>query len=288
MFRFLRVLLAILALGFAAAARAEPAIWTVKNGAATVILFGSVHLLPPHLKWEPEKLKRALADADDIWFEIPIDEASNLAAGQAALAAGMQPEGQTLRSLLTARDQVRLSRAALQCGLPVEGLDRLKPWLAEVTLSVASYRLAGAEVENGVERRISAEIAPTVRRQAFESPAEQIGYLAGASIPDQLASLRETLDEVAEGPAGYRRLIRAWMAGDAKALRREALRPMMSQAPGVYKSLVVDRNRRWVDTLAQRLQGSGEAVVVVGVGHLVGPEGVPALLRARGFRVEGP
>ena len=32
----------------------------------------------------------------------------------------------------------------------------------------------------------------------------------------------------------------------------------------------------------------GEAVMVVGVGHLVGPDSVPALLRARGVVVEGP
>jgi uncharacterized protein YbaP (TraB family) len=29
-------------------------------------------------------------------------------------------------------------------------------------------------------------------------------------------------------------------------------------------------------------------VVVVGVGHLIGPGGVPALLRERGFSVDGP
>jgi uncharacterized protein len=289
MFRPIRLILAALFVALVAnSAAAEPAVWVVKGKAATVVLFGSVHLLPPGLDWEPVRLKLALAGAQDVWFEIPIDDASNLAAGQAAIKAGMQPQGETLRGQLTTRDQARLARAALVCGLPVEGLDRLKPWFADVTLSVASYRMAGAAVEEGVERHISATLPPTVERRAFETPAEQIGYLSAAPVPDQVASLRETLDELDQGPASYQRLVRAWMAGDARALRREALQPMMRQSPGVYKSLVADRNRRWVETIAERLQSSGEAVVIVGVGHLVGPDGVPALLRRRGFTVEGP
>lgn len=283
-----RALMAVLFAFVAGAASAEPAVWVVKSPTATVVLFGSVHLLPPDLVWEPARLKTALAAANDVWFEIPIDDASNLAASQAALAAGLQPTGKSLSTLLSHRDQSRLARAAQVCGLPIEGLDRLQPWLADVTISVASYRLAGAVVEDGVERQLSAAIRPDVTRRAFETPLEQIGYLAAAPVPDQVASLRETLDELAEGPESYKRLVRAWMAGDARAIRREALRPMMSQAPGVYKSLVADRNHRWVETITARLQGSGEAVVVVGVGHLVGPDGVPALLRARGFTVDGP
>ena len=63
---------------------------------------------------------------------------------------------------------------------------------------------------------------------------------------------------------------------------------MIKSAPGVYRSLVVARNRRWVDAIMDRLNGKGEAVMVVGVGHLVGPDSVPALLRARGVSVDGP
>jgi len=43
-----------------------------------------------------------------------------------------------------------------------------------------------------------------------------------------------------------------------------------------------------VPIILKRLEGQGEAVMVVGVGHLVGPDSVPALLRARGIPVEGP
>jgi len=268
---------------------ATPPIW-VAHGAngATVVLFGSVHILPPGLDWQPAELKAALAAADDLWFEIPIDPASNLAAGQAALAAGMQPAGHTLRAELTAADQIRLAQAATACGVPVEGIDHLQPWFADVTLSVTSYRMAGAQVDDGVERTIAAEAPAALQRRAFETPAEQIGYLASAPVPDQIASLRETLDDIAAGSTSYRKLVEAWMAGDARAIRREALIPMMRDAPGVYRTLVADRNRRWIDVIAQRLRGKGEAVMVVGVGHLVGPDGVPSLLRARGFKVDGP
>jgi uncharacterized protein YbaP (TraB family) len=51
---------------------------------------------------------------------------------------------------------------------------------------------------------------------------------------------------------------------------------------------VVDRNRRWVRVMMARLSQPGVSVMVVGVGHLVGPDSVPAMLRARGVKVEGP
>ena len=290
MFRFLRPILLAIVVGLcSSAAWALPPVW-VAHGAngATVVLFGSVHILPPGLTWEPPRLKQALASADDLWFEIPIDPASNLAAGQAALAAGMQPPGQTLSAQLTPADRARLAKAAAACGLSVEGIDRLLPWFADVTLSVTSYRLSGADVDDGVERQIATEASASLQRRALETPAQQIGYLAAAPMHDQIASLRETLDDIDAGSVSYRRLVTAWMAGDTRTIRREALTPMIRDAPGIYRTLVVARNQRWIDPIVQRLQGKGEAVMVVGVGHLVGPDSVPSLLRARGIRVDGP
>ena len=53
-------------------------------------------------------------------------------------------------------------------------------------------------------------------------------------------------------------------------------------------ALIQRRNAAWTRAIAERLAGSGETVIVVGAGHLVGPDSVPALLRARGIKVEGP
>ena len=272
----------------AAPVAAQPPVWIVHGPHATIVLFGSVHLLPPGLDWRPPALDRALSRADELWFEIPLDPASELAASRAALSLGRQPPGHTLSADLGAAQRARLTADAKACGQPVEALDAFKPWLADVTLSVTCYIQAGATIDDGVEHQIDAATPVNTARRAFETPAEQIRALASASQADQIASLDETLTEIEEGPTGYDRLVRAWMAGDIAGLSHEAVEPMIAKAPGVYRALVIERNRRWLGIIRRRLNGRGEAVMVVGVGHLVGPDGLPAQLRAAGLQVDGP
>jgi len=282
------VLLPVLLLGFLTApAQAKPPVWVVHGPHATLVLFGSIHLLPPGLDWEPAQLKAALGKADELWFEIPIDPAASLQAGQLAAERGFLPPGGSLSRELDADARLKLAKAALSCGLAVDKLDVLRPWYAELALSVASYRQYGVGVESGVEETLSAA-NPHIFRRAFETIPEQIGYLSSASEPDQLASLKETLGELDEGPAVYQRLLDAWMAGDPARIERETLDPLIKQAPGEYRALVVERNHRWIKLINQRLAGQGEAVMVVGAGHLIGPDSLPALLRAEGVRVDGP
>ena len=286
--RLLSALAALAVSVFAGQAAANPAMWVIHEHGATVVLFGSIHALPPKLKWEPERLKRAIAGARDLWLEIPMDQASDLAAGQLAAERGLQPEGQTLSASLSPEGRARLARVAVASGESLAGVDRLRPWLAELVLSLATYKTEGVSAEDGVERQLLRSAPAGIRHEAFETPREQIDFLSSASPADQIASLEETLGELDDGSASYNRLLKAWLAGDVGALRREALDPLIKTAPRVYRALVVERNHRWVEAIESRLKQPGEAVMVVGVGHLIGPDSVPALLRARGVVVEGP
>jgi uncharacterized protein YbaP (TraB family) len=167
-------------------------------------------------------------------------------------------------------------------------LDRLRPWLADIALSAAAYRKVGADGQDGVEQAVAAAVPATARRRAFETARQQVEILSGASQADQIASLAETLQEMEEKPDEYERMLRAWMAGDVKALDAEALAPLRKTSPTMFRRLVTDRNAAWTQTLDARLKGKGKTVVVVGMGHLIGPDGVPARLRALGYQVEGP
>jgi uncharacterized protein YbaP (TraB family) len=65
--------LAALALGLAIAgsARAEPAMWRMRDADSTVTFLGSVHALSPETKWRGPNVEAAIAAADRVIFETP-------------------------------------------------------------------------------------------------------------------------------------------------------------------------------------------------------------------------
>jgi uncharacterized protein YbaP (TraB family) len=283
-----RLLGVVAALCFVTPALAKPPVWIVRDADSEILLFGSVHVLPPGLDWEPDRLKAALAAADDVWFELPIDPMAQAQTSQIAQAKGRLPQDQTLSSLLSPKGRERLLKACLRFRLSPGLMDQYQPWYAEVILSVMEFQAAGADASSGVEQMLSAQAPATAKRRAFESPAQQIEMFASAPRTAQVASLEESLLELERDPKAFDRLVGAWMKPDVKALDKNALQPLRKAAPDIYQRLVVDRNAAWTKVLDARMKESGRTVVIVGVGHLIGPGGAPARLRALGYSVEGP
>jgi uncharacterized protein YbaP (TraB family) len=58
----------------------------------------------------------------------------------------------------------------------------------------------------------------------------------------------------------------------------------MNDAPEVYETLLAGRNRRWMPKVESCIQTS-RCFVVVGAAHLLGSDGLIALLKARGYSV---
>lgn len=276
------------ALALAVPAWAEPPVWIVRDADSEMVLFGSIHVLPPGLDWAPDALADGLARADDIWFELPPGPAAEQEIARLVAAIGILPPDQSLFEMLPAADAERLVRVASGLGLPPANLARLEPWLAEVALAGAAYQKAGASAADGVEKVTDRMAPPGTPRRALETPAEQLGLFDSAPLPEQIASLAQTTADLEDDPRAFEKLVGAWMAGDTAGLVTEALEPLREASPQVFRRLVTDRNARWTVPLDQRLKGQGRTVVIVGVGHLVGEDGLPARLRALGYSVTGP
>lgn len=270
-----------------ACARAEPPVWVIKDADSTITLFGSIHLLP-EVQWKPKAVTDAMRAADDVWFEIPLDPASQLAASQSAIGLGMLPSNQTLRGLLDAPTRARLEKIAPTLNLPPAYLDRLAPWMADLALSRAFVDKAGARASQGVEMVLFKEVPPGAQLKSFETGAQQLNMLATLPLKDQIAGLAETLRQIEEEPEAFDDIVADWIKGDVSSLTEDALEPIRKASPLYYDVLITRRNADWVKQIKQRLAGSGDTLMVVGVGHLVGPGGVPELLRKDGVKVEGP
>ena len=275
----------------AAPARAEPPLWRVHGpGGRELVMFGSVHLLDAGEAWFTPALAKALSGADRLWFEIPLDAAAQKEAQAQAIAKGRLPAGETLPPLLSPAGRARLKTVVAELKLPDAAFETLQPWLAEAILSVSYFLKAGARSDLGVEQQVDHAAPATAARGALETVDDQIAALSGGSRADQLASLEQTLHDIHDEPRSFDRLVAEWRRGDVRALVREELEPMRRESPSVYARLLLDRNRRWTGELEALLRNgpAGRTVVVVGVGHLVGAQGVPAELRRDGLAVDGP
>ena len=91
---------------------------------------------------------------------------------------------------------------------------------------------------------------------------------------EESSSMTEIMDE----------LIRAWRTGDI-AYMEENLLNDVADYPELYDTIVVNRNRNWVETIDELLDDSDDYLVIVGALHLVGEDGVPRLLEQRGHTV---
>ena len=69
------------------------------------------------------------------------------------------------------------------------------------------------------------------------------------------------------------------------AIERIALADLKSD-PVMYQRLLVERNKNWMPKIEELFARRGRALVVVGAAHLVGPDGLIAMLRAKGYTVE--
>ena len=262
--------------------QAAPALWVAKSRSATVYLFGTVHVLPKSTTWMNPKIESALADSGELWTEADIGDLSD--AVSAIRHYGMATPGET-EQLLPAEYRSRYERQIVQTGLNPVIFAHARPWLADILLSTGAMQRAGAGAA-GVDMALLGYahdhklLTPT-----FETMDEQFAMLSDMPQDAQIASLEDAIDEFDQAGPIFSEMLGAWQAGDAAKLDDLINQKMRAKSEVVWNELILRRNEKFADRIGDRLQGQGTAFVAVGAGHLVGSDGIPALLERRGFTV---
>ena len=271
-------------------AAAEPAIWHLMDEDSDIYIFGTVHILPPEMEWQSPEMAAAFANADTIWFEAPaLDPDAQLETIQLITRYGMNEPGNSLSDQLSEEARALLEEIVSGLGIGAGNLEGMRPWLAAMTVSLSYIQSQGYDPTSGVDYVLWQEASAAGKDIAyFETLEQQVRFLADLPSEIEVAYLEQMLRDFEGAGDELDRLVTAWETGDIATIDAVMNGETREAAPELHETLLVGRNRNWIQTIEETLEGSGSHFMAVGAAHIAGPQGVVELLRAEGFEIAGP
>jgi uncharacterized protein YbaP (TraB family) len=260
--------------------------WQVAGDSARLTLLGSVHMAFPDVYPLREELETAFENADALVVEVDITGPGAAEIQRLLLDEGMLPAGQTVEHYLSTPVWHSLQAYMDRHALPGDSVVRMKPGLLATTLSALRLAEFGMQVEHGIDRHFLNRVQGDKPVLELESPAEQVALLLDFPDPDLL--MAQTLLQLEDMEAIIAPVYEAWLEGDSTTLYQLLLAQERARHPefeAIYQRFFDDRNHAMADRLTELLAGEGHYFVVVGAGHLVGEEGIIALLQRAGFTI---
>jgi len=249
-------------------------------------LFGSIHFDTEGAPQFADEVEAAYARSDELVVEIDVSDVA-----REKLAAEMPKRGrfeppQKLADVLSPPTLERLEEFLKERELPFSFVEGMKPWYITNALVVLELREGGYEAEHGVDLQFvqRSDGKPLVE---IETADEQLDLLDRLPLRIQEAMLWDALDRSREFDRATDQLIDAWRRGDERALRELVFRPIGGDADveWFYESIFFERNESMTQRLVALARDGKTRFAVLGVGHMLGPRGIPSLLCDRGFEV---
>lgn len=246
----------------------------------TSYVLGTMHTAGTEVIDSLAGLAEALEHVAAVYVEVL---SSDMALTPATMACAIAPSDSTLQRLLSpaALDSVcrYVSTFGVDGARTLEALGKMKPAMLDAFLEV---RRAGASTDMAMDIALQQRAKALGKEvRALETAEQQMRMLMGTPVAEQLEALMESVRAPEAAQAASDSLVAAYRCQDLEAIGRLLVREMK----GAYaERMVYVRNRAWAAVLVPEMR-CRSVFVAVGAGHLVGPEGLLAMLRSAGFDV---
>ena len=253
-----------------------PVLFQVDAPGGKLDLFGTMHTQP--LEAMPKVAAERYAAARVVAFEADVGRMNPLA----IIRAATLPAGQSLDVLLGAEAWDKLLKYLGPTVKP-EALKRFRPWIV-LAFIVQKAAAAPANVDEGMDAAMLKQGRAQNKTVRFLETIDEQMAILDRTI--DAATLAQLVAHVEAFPVAVKAITDAYNGGDISTVEA-AMNGMGGKGgmtPAQFQALLGGRNERWIPFLEQ-LAAEGGAFVAVGAGHLIGKDGLVALLRARGYHV---
>ena len=263
-------------------ARGAVCVWKVSDSnGRTLYLGGSVHVLRGTDYPLPAAYNRAFDASTHLVLEVDPKE---LPASFAHFSKTAEyPKGDNLKNHVDPRTYDYVCKVFKLMGIPEEKCSRYRPWALVTFLQSAGLR--GLSLDLGVEefmlRRARANSKPV---SGLESARESMVFSALTDRQSE-ALLLITFIPRGEGKEAFSHMIDSWRHGDTEALTYAA-QAEYRDFPAMSERILGARNRKWIPKMEGYIHSGQTYFVIVGAAHMGGPEGVLALLKGHGYKIE--
>lgn len=256
-------------------------VWKVTGPTGgTLYLGGSMHALRPTDYPLPPAYNRAFDASSRIVFEE--DPKASSRGFNDLMSAGQYSKRDNLKNHVDPRTYEYLRRFFALYNVPEEKFVRFRPWLIDIIVTSPPPEYYGYGVEAFLMKRALANSKPM---SGLESPKEHNQFFVDLSDREGEALLLISFINAGHTDRSGVNLIELWRRGDAETPAR-LLRESYRDFPSLGERLLAVRNRNWLPKIESFLRSGQIHFVVVGAGHMGGPDGLLSLLRARGYRIE--
>jgi uncharacterized protein YbaP (TraB family) len=266
-------------------ARDHGFLWRISKGGRDSYLYGTVHVAKLEWAFPGPLTQKALRDSDALALEIDMADPDM----QRRLVEGLREQA---GSALPEAVQQRLHRRVQAECLPDQALAGLSPELQVATLMSIIGRRDGLDPSYGIDAVLAGwGHASKMSVVSLETPELQLKTLQMPSAAETLEFVESALDELESGRAAPTlvRVAQVWADSDLAALQSyeswcECMKTTADRA--AMARMLDERNPGLADGIAA-LHAQGKKVfAAVGSLHMVGPQGLPALMAQQGFKVE--
>ncbi|MCK5598602.1 TraB/GumN family protein [bacterium] len=265
---------------------AQSMLWSMEKDGVKIFLLGSIHAANEDMYPLTTSLYTAYDESDTIGVEIDILNIDQAALQKLIMETGMYKEGDNIENHISPETVDKTKKALLGLELPYGPMKVYKPWMIGVAISQVKISKSGMDPSLGIDLHfLQKAVGDKKKIVELEGSEFQIGLFSGLSDKEQEDFLLSTLmsDDTTEDV--LKRLRHAWKTGDLELLGNiveESVKDF-PELKDFYDKLIGKRNVNMKNTMIEFASEGGKFFFIVGAAHLVGEDGIIALMEKEGF-----